>query len=241
MIVPCHFFVSCKNQTPMNKLLLRTITGIILVWIIVEGTLWTEWSFYALWALIGILTLREYYSLVNQAKVFKNKTLPYILGSIYIIAPIWLTTTLDPRMVVTILTIVWANDTGAYIVGSTIGKHKMSPRISPKKSWEGFFGGLLFAMGVSLVWYSLLWSDPQSSIAPLFQDAASQKILWAAFGIVVATAAVVGDLIESKFKRTIGVKDSGTIIPGHGGMLDRFDATLLAIPISWLFVKFLFL
>lgn len=225
----------------MKKLLLRTITGIIFVWIIIEGTLWQQWSFYALWSVIGILTLSEYYSLVKNTTVFKEKIVPYIVGTIYIIVPIYmLLTMLDPKMVVTVLTIIWANDTGAYIVGSAIGKHKITPKISPKKSWEGFFGGIAFAIGVSLVWYSLLWSDPQVSVAPLFEDAALQKLLWLAFGLVIALAAFFGDLIESKFKRVIGVKDSGKIIPGHGGMLDRFDATLLAMPVATLFVKLLF-
>lgn len=225
----------------MNKLLLRTITGIVFVWIIIEGTLWQPWSFYALWSLIGILVLSEYYSLVNNASVFKQKLLPNIIGTIYIVTPIYLLLTmLDPRMVVTVLTIVWANDTGAYIVGSTIGKHKIAPKTSPKKSWEGFFGGIAFAIGTSLVWYSLLWSDPQASVAPLFEDASLQKLLWLAFGVVVALSAFFGDLIESKFKRVIGVKDSGKMIPGHGGMLDRFDATLLAMPVATLFVKLLF-
>lgn len=225
----------------MKKLLLRTITGIVFVWVMVEGTLWTSWSFYLLWAVIAILALSEYYSLVGKANVFKNRVAAYIAGTLYISIPIYLTTTLDPKMVVTILTIVWANDTGAYIVGSTIGKHKMAPKISPKKSWEGFWGGMAFAVGVSFVWYSLLWSDPQSSVAPLFEDAVQQKLLWCAFGVLIAVAAVAGDLIESKFKRLVGVKDSGSMIPGHGGILDRFDATLLAMPVAWIFVNILFL
>lgn len=225
----------------MKKLLLRTITGIVFVWVMVEGTLWTSWSFYLLWAIVAILALSEYYSLVGKAKVLKNRVVAYVAGTLYIAIPIYLTTTLDPKMVVTILTIVWANDTGAYIVGSTIGKHKMAPEISPKKSWEGFWGGMVFAVGVSFVWYSLLWSDPQSSIAPLFEDAVQQKLLWCAFGVLIAVAAVAGDLVESKFKRVIGVKDSGSMIPGHGGILDRFDATLLAMPVAWIFVNILFL
>lgn len=225
----------------MKKLLLRTITGIVFVWVMVEGTLWTSWSFYLLWAVIAILALSEYYSLVGKATVFKNRVAAYIAGTLYISIPIYLTTTLDPKMVVTILTIVWANDTGAYIVGSTIGKHKMAPKISPKKSWEGFWGGMAFAVGVSFVWYSLLWSDPQSSVAPLFEDAVQQKLLWCTFGVLIAVAAVAGDLVESKFKRLVGVKDSGSMIPGHGGILDRFDATLLAMPVAWIFVNILFL
>ncbi|CDN32418.1 Phosphatidate cytidylyltransferase [Mucinivorans hirudinis] len=224
----------------MKKLITRTITGIVFVWVIVEGTLWTEWSFYLLWVIIALLSLNEYFTLVRRSDVFKSKLLPYLVGGVYIAGAIWILTTMQPEMVVTILTIVWANDTGAFIVGSTIGKHKIAPKISPKKSWEGFFGGVVFAVGVALVWYALYWSDSQATIAPLFQDEIVVKWLWVALGVVVAVAAFFGDLLESKFKRLIGVKDSGAIIPGHGGMLDRFDAALLAIPAAKIFIALLF-
>lgn len=224
----------------MKKLITRTITGIVFVWVIVEGTLWTEWSFYLLWVIIALLSLNEYFTLVRRSDVFKSKLLPYLVGGVYIAGSIWVLTTMQPEMVVTILTIVWANDTGAFIVGSTIGKHKIAPKISPKKSWEGFFGGVVFAVGVALVWYALYWSDSQATIAPLFQDEIVVKWLWVALGVVVAVAAFFGDLLESKFKRLIGVKDSGAIIPGHGGMLDRFDAALLAIPAAKIFTALLF-
>ena len=224
----------------MKKLITRTITGIVFVWVIVEGTLWTEWSFYLLWVIIALLSLNEYFTLVRRSDVFQSKLLPYLVGGVYIAGSIWVLTTMQPEMVVTILTIVWANDTGAFIVGSTIGKHKIAPKISPKKSWEGFFGGVVFAVGVALVWYALYWSDSQATIAPLFQDEIVVKWLWVALGVVVAVAAFFGDLLESKFKRLIGVKDSGAIIPGHGGMLDRFDAALLAIPAAKIFTALLF-
>lgn len=214
----------------MKKLLIRTISGILFVAIIVLGTLWTEWSFLGLWVIIGVLSIWEYSNLVKHADVIKDKSCAQIMGASYIGIPIFLVTQIEPMMVITLLTIVWINDTGAFIVGSTIGKHKMAPSISPKKSWEGFFGGVIFAVGASVVWYSLYWS----------QSMPDAKIEWLGFGIVVAIAAVAGDLVESKFKRFIGVKDSGTMIPGHGGILDRMDASLLAIPFAWLYVVILF-
>lgn len=223
----------------MNNLLKRTISGIIFVFIMVEGTLWTSTSFLLLWTIIGMLSLYEYFRLIKKSQTLRNNNIAYIGGALYIIIPILLVMTMDPRMVVTFLTVVWLNDVGAYIIGSAIGKHRMAPKISPKKSWEGFFGGLLFAIVAALVWYLLLWSDPQRSIAPLFQDTNIQISLWLLFGLAVGIAAVLGDLIESKLKRVIGVKDSGNLIPGHGGMLDRFDATLLAAPVAWIFYKFI--
>ena len=145
---------------------------------------------------------------------------------------------MNAMLVVTLMTVVWMSDTGAYLVGSTVGRHKMAPVVSPKKTWEGFAGGMLFAVGVSLVWYSLYWGGQYDGAIATWGAAAYDSHLvgalkWAGFGIVVGLAATVGDLVESKFKRTIDVKDSGGIIPGHGGMLDRFDALLLAVPVAW--------
>lgn len=216
----------------MNSLLLRSLSGIVFVALIIGATLWTPWSFYGIWAVVGLLSVSEYGSLVQRAEVFRQqRILPMAIGIIYIIGSIYTITTLEPMMVITILTIVWANDTGAYIVGSTIGRHKMFPRISPKKSWEGFFGGLVFAISVALIWYVLYWTQAD-------QVTIAGKIEWLIMGLLIGIASVIGDLIESKFKRTIGVKDSGKLIPGHGGILDRIDATLLAVPVAWLYHYF---
>ena len=110
---------------------------------------------------------------------------------------------------------VWGNDAFAYIVGSKIGKHKLAPRTSPKKSWEGFIAGLIFSM--------LIW------VAMSFVPGVNMPI-WMAlvFGLLCGGAEVLGDLVESRIKRNVGVKDSGTIMPGHGGLLDRCDSTFLA-------------
>lgn len=213
----------------MNKLLLRTITGIIFVVVILLGTLCAEWSLKLTWAVVAVLCLWEYCGLVQRSSL-KSKGVYFLGGILYILVSMGLVVMIEPMMIVTILTIVWLNDSGAFVVGSTIGRHKMAPRISPKKSWEGFFGGLVFAVGAALVWDVLYWAPQGSELA--FGD----KISWVGFAIVVALGAVVGDLIESKFKRTIDVKDSGKLIPGHGGILDRMDATLLAIPLAWLYL-----
>lgn len=118
---------------------------------------------------------------------------------------------------------LWMNDTGAYLCGSLLGRHKLFPRVSPGKSWEGSIGGGLLVVGVAvLIWYLLS------------QYAAGQANLsvwqWAGLSLIVVVFGTLGDLVESLFKRTLGIKDSGNILPGHGGMLDRFDSSLLAIP-----------
>lgn len=126
--------------------------------------------------------------------------------------------------VVLIIFAIWINDTMAYLVGSMIGKHPLS-RISPKKTWEGTIGGILLSVAIlgSLFYY---YTGMQDLLFPLI------GLLF-----VVTIAGTLGDLLESKLKRMAGIKDSGKIMPGHGGFLDRFDSLLLAIPFSWLFIR----
>ena len=117
---------------------------------------------------------------------------------------------------------LWTNDTGAYCCGSLLGRHKLFPRISPGKSWEGSIGGGLLVVGVACL---IAWYTDQHAI-----DTHLTMLQWAGLGLTVVVFGTWGDLVESLFKRTLGVKDSGNILPGHGGMLDRFDSSLLAIP-----------
>ena len=125
---------------------------------------------------------------------------------------------------------LWVNDSGAYCVGSLLGRHKLFPRISPGKSWEGSIGGALFVIAAAggIGWFenSLVTTEATSEgVAPLLSIPE-----WIGLGLVVVIFGTWGDLVESLFKRTLGIKDSGSILPGHGGMLDRFDSSLLAIP-----------
>lgn len=119
---------------------------------------------------------------------------------------------------------LWTNDTGAYCSGSLLGKHKLFPRISPAKSWEGSIGGALFVLiAAAVVGYLESQSNALSGLT---------IVQWLGLGLVVTVFGTWGDLVESLFKRTLGIKDSGNILPGHGGMLDRFDSSLMAIPAS---------
>ena len=121
---------------------------------------------------------------------------------------------------------LWTNDTGAYLSGSLFGKHKLFPRVSPGKSWEGSVGGglLVVAVAAAVGWYE---NSGMHGGAPEMAMSVPQ---WMGLGLVVVFFGTWGDLVESLFKRTIGIKDSGNILPGHGGMLDRFDSSLMAMP-----------
>jgi len=129
-------------------------------------------------------------------------------------------------MLMAVFVTIWVNDTGAYVFGVTLGKHRMFERVSPKKSWEGFIGGGLTALLSGYV-FSLI--VPEISL-----------IQWLIFSEIVVIFGTFGDLLESLMKRTIHVKDSGDVIPGHGGLLDRFDSMLLVAPAIFIYLSFLF-
>lgn len=127
----------------------------------------------------------------------------------------------NPWVMLGYVLVVWSNDVFAFLVGCSIGRHRMCERISPKKSWEGFVGGVLgaVAVGVGVGW--LLGAD---------------LWLWGGVSAVVAVTGVAGDFVESMFKRSVDVKDSGAMLPGHGGWLDRFDALLISTPFVFVYL-----
>ena len=126
-----------------------------------------------------------------------------------------------PWSVILYIFIIWANDVFAYLFGITLGKHRLFERISPKKSWEGFFGGLLGAMAMGFVAAKVL----DANVA-----------LWIGLALIAAITGVFGDLVESLLKRSVDVKDSGSFIPGHGGWLDRFDALIFSVPFAFIYL-----
>ncbi len=129
----------------------------------------------------------------------------------------------SPVMPLAVFVFLWLNDTGAYCCGSMLGRHKLFPRISPGKTWEGSIGGgVLVVASAVLIWYLLQKYNPG--------ETGHTALQWAGLGLTVVIFGTWGDLVESLFKRTLGIKDSGNVLPGHGGMLDRFDSSLLAIP-----------
>ena len=135
----------------------------------------------------------------------------------------------DPVLPLCMFVFLWINDAGAYICGSWLGKHKLFPRISPGKSWEGSIGGGILVM---LIAASIPYLLEQFSLLTVNYS----PLQWAGLGLVIVVFGTWGDLIESLFKRTLGIKDSGNVLPGHGGMLDRFDSSLLAIPAAVVYI-----
>ena len=154
----------------------------------------------------------------------------YLIG--YVILPIILITKIpfsgkeyEPKIIIGIFILIWTNDTFAFLVGKNFGKTKLFQRISPKKTVEGFFGGLIFALAFSI------------TIANFFTE--QPVYIWITISLIVSIIGTIGDLVESAFKRFAGVKDSGKIIPGHGGILDRLDSVLFVAPFVFLFYQIL--
>lgn len=266
----------------MNESIVRTLSGIIYIFVLVAATLFSPISFKILFGVFLIIAVVEFCRLVNLTKpvpiiialagfvlfgyftttdavtnlllngaaIFVsvmlaaelfNKGLPRVKDKSskmvqligYIIIPFLLIIKLpflgfegdnDNRFIIIgIFILMWTNDTFAYIVGKSIGKRKLFERISPKKTIEGFLGGLLFTIIVSYV-----ISRFYTFLSPL---------LWITTAIILVLFGTLGDLIESKLKRNAGVKDSGMIMPGHGGILDRLDSIIFAIPFLFLYYQ----
>lgn len=151
-----------------------------------------------------------------------------MLGQLYIALPLGLLNILPlnggKAIVLAMFIMIWLNDTGAFCVGSLAGRHKLFERISPKKTWEGFAGGLIFTIVSAFIFkYCFGGYYPQSAA------------ILATMGLVVSVTGTWGDLVESMMKRAVHVKDSGNLLPGHGGILDRIDSLLLVIPALTLF------
>lgn len=148
------------------------------------------------------------------------------LGQIYVALPFALCNILyfrfSPLILLSLFVFIWVNDTGAYLVGCTIGKHRLFERISPKKSWEGFWGGLVLASGAAYL------ASIYIGILNTWQ--------WIGLALICSIFGTWGDLCESLIKRSLNVKDSGNTLPGHGGWLDRFDSVLLAVPAAILYL-----
>lgn len=129
----------------------------------------------------------------------------------------------SPGIIIGFFLLLWANDTGAYLAGISFGRHKLFERISPKKTWEGFLGGVISS--VAAAWFLSGWLG------------VVDRERWLGIAVIVSIAGTYGDLVESMLKRSIGVKDSGTIMPGHGGFLDRFDSAIISFPLVYLFIS----
>lgn len=187
-------------------------------------------------ALILILYIMLLVPMMFVGELFRKTTTPIanigttLMGIVYVALPMSLLLFIpvlmgkgewSPWAALFYIFIIWANDVFAYLFGITLGKHRLFERVSPKKSWEGFIGGLLGAMAMGYV-------------ASVVTE--GNHIEWIGMALIAAITGVLGDLVESLFKRSVDVKDSGNILPGHGGWLDRFDALILSVPFVFLYL-----
>ncbi|MFT5252050.1 MAG: phosphatidate cytidylyltransferase, partial [Flavobacteriales bacterium] len=173
----------------------------------------------------------------NVQSITKVSKYLYLLG--YIVLPFIFITKIsfgildyNPKIIIGLFVIIWTNDTFAYIVGKSVGKNKLFERISPKKTIEGFIGGVAFAVFAGYL-ISKLYIRPNPNFSP------KSIVIWTTIALLAGVFGTIGDLIESKFKRIAGVKDSGKIMPGHGGILDRLDSVIFVAPIVFLFYQIL--
>lgn len=264
----------------------RTLSGIIYLVLIIGSLFLGKYAFGAIFLVMGILALSEYYhlqgmpffsalalpglvtgaiafilsflvasqlappqvlallvlfpvlffvfSLYTATPVYTSNLPVIITGVIYVMVPLSLLNFLafpffshsvyTHRLVLGMLVLVWVNDTAAYVTGSIFGRHRLFERVSPKKSWEGFAGGTLFTLAAA--W----WMHMLMGIA--------DREHWLVLAAIVSVFGVYGDLAESLAKRNAGLKDSGSLIPGHGGVLDRVDSLLFVVPVSFLYLLF---
>ncbi|MBI3883758.1 MAG: phosphatidate cytidylyltransferase [Sphingobacteriales bacterium] len=210
----------------------RALTALAFVIVMLGGLLWTNWSFILLFTIIHFGCWYEFILLMK--KIYGEKYLiKCFWGLAYITLPLLLMLDLgvDDKLQYSaiipcgILFSIWINDTMAYLVGSVIGKTPFS-KISPKKTWEGTAGGAILCV---------------TGVAVLSKYITAAAVIdvkhWVAIAAICAITGTVGDLLESKLKRSANVKDSGSIMPGHGGFLDRFDSLLIATPFVWIYVE----
>ncbi|MCS6969205.1 MAG: phosphatidate cytidylyltransferase [Cytophagales bacterium] len=234
------FFISMFTMLEFYKLLglagnlpLRTFgtaVGLVLFTLtfMVEKYNFNHELYYLVFVLLSTAFVIKLYS-KNDEKPFRNVAYTY-LGIIYVAVPFSLLNTAvfmkgfySNDVVLGSMFLIWASDTGAYFTGKAFGKHKLFFRVSPKKTWEGSIGGTVLALIFAYI-ISLFCTDLQ-----LWQ--------WLCIAVIIVVTGTYGDLVESLFKRSLHVKDSGSSIPGHGGFLDRFDSLLLSAPFIIAFVR----
>lgn len=230
-----EFYSLVEKQGSAPQRLIGTITGLVLLalnfyfaysiayeqgLVVLGDNPWLERGLAFLLLLLPLMLVCELFRRREHPAADVGVTL---LGVVYVALPLSLMSFIpvaggagwQPGAMIAYVFIIWANDVFAYLVGMTFGRHRLCERLSPKKSWEGFFGGLLGAVIVGVLAARLLGGG---------------YLAWAGLALVAAVMGVLGDLAESMFKRAADVKDSGRLIPGHGGVLDRFDAMLLSAP-----------
>lgn len=193
---------------------------------------WMIWPL-AIWIAIMIcrMTLELY---INSDTPVQNLA-KSIMTQIYIGVPMALMCLVhdltDGRFLLLVFAMIWINDTGAFLTGSMLGRHKLFERISPKKTWEGFFGGLVFNIIAGYIFFRCWGAEYSHDMPGLWS--------WMLLGVIITLFSTWGDLVESLMKRSLNIKDSGNLIPGHGGILDRIDSMLFVMPVTFLYLLIL--
>ena len=197
----------------MSETKTRSITGVIFGLIVIGSVVFSPLTSAVLWTAVGVQGWREMHA-GTQSKSRLPRLVFAAAALGWVSLMVMLTWDADgahaPSQLLSLLILIWSNDSGAYFIGKTLGKHKLMPAVSPGKSWEGFVGGAFFAAlaaGLLFGWQAI-WMGP-----------------------MMAVLATAGDLLESAWKRSNGIKDSGNLMPGHGGVLDRFDGFIIAAPV----------
>ncbi len=226
----------------VETLKIRATTALVFVVVMMGGLLWNQWSFLALFILVHFGCWYELIKLIK--KIYGPAYLKYmVFGLVYITMPIVML--LDLRGIwshfalngqqefgvtvpLAIIFSIWINDTMAYLVGSFIGKTPFS-KISPKKTWEGTIGGAILCVLIIGFLFPFL--------ADRYFSPFAKSETYFIIAAICAVFGTLGDLLESKIKRMADVKDSGAIMPGHGGFLDRFDSLLIATPFVWIYIQ----
>lgn len=231
-----YSLLSKAGKTPLSKTL-NTIGGLCLF--ISAYFFFSSTSH----SLILLVPYAIYLLILFVSELYKKRPNPIqslayaVLGQMYIAIPLsllnflafgytGLTGTYHYAFLLALFVFIWVNDSFAYLTGSLFGKHRLFERISPKKSWEGFIGGAVFAIIASVI-YAQFYTE-----LPLWA--------WIGFAIIMISAGTLGDLIESLIKRTLDVKDSGDLLPGHGGILDRIDSVIFSIPAQFVYLEVVF-
>jgi phosphatidate cytidylyltransferase len=205
----------------------------------IEFTIDTDILFLVLLVMTLLVSIKCILFLFDESQsISKFSKYTYLLG--YITLPFIFITKIsfgikdyNPKIIIGLFILIWTNDTFAYLVGKSIGKHKLFERISPKKTIEGFLGGAVFAVFAGFL-ISKLYIKPNPEFSSM------SILIWTIIALIASIFGTIGDLVESKFKRVAGVKDSGAIMPGHGGVLDRLDSVIFVASIIYLFYQILY-
>ena len=209
----------------LKSLQTRTLSALVLIPVVLAAVWFGGWPFYALIAVLACICVHEW---LGMARKTERVVWHSVWGMVYIgigFAACLFVRVIGWERALILLVIVWSTDIGAYFCGSVIGGKKLAPQISPNKTWAGFLGGGLIAVILGGILCVLLLLPYTPYTIPY-----SIALLLAPFIVFVSIMGQLGDLLESWMKRAAGVKDTGTIIPGHGGLLDRVDSLLLAAP-----------